>query len=211
MSARRPGTPTPHGSRPFAGVIPAAGASVRMGRPKALLRVGEATFLARAVRALGEGGCDPVLVVVAAGDDAGAREAREAGARVLTNADPGEGPITSLRLALAALEDDVPGLVMLPVDHPLVRPGTVAELLAAARSTGAPLTLPRHAGERGHPAIFGAALFDELTDPALEGGARTVTHRHLPQALLLDVDDPGVLTDIDTPEIYRAVLAGGAS
>jgi len=182
-----------------------------MGSPKALLLVGKATFLARAVRALREGGCDPVLVVVAAGDAAGEREARAAGAQVLTNADPGEGPITSLRLALAALESDVPGLVVLPVDHPLVRPGTVAELLDAARSAGAPLTLPRHAGERGHPAIFAAALFDELTDPSLEGGARTVTHRHLPDALLVDVDDAGVLTDIDTPEIYRAVLAGGAS
>jgi len=178
-----------------------------MGRPKALLRVGGVTFLGRAVRSLLEGGCAPVVVVLAAGDAAGAREAEAAGAQMLINPDPGEGPITSLRLALAAVGRDASGLVVLPVDHPLVRSDTVATLIAAAGSTGAALTLPVHGGERGHPAVFGAALFAELADPTLEGGARTVTYRHLEGALLVEVDDAGVLTDIDTPEIYESVLA----
>jgi CTP:molybdopterin cytidylyltransferase MocA len=178
-----------------------------MGRPKALLRVGGETFLRRAVSSLRGGGCDPVFAVVVAGDATGAREAAAAGAQVLTNPDPGEGPITSLRLALDAAGDAAEGLVYLPVDHPLVRPETVAALLTAARSAGAALTLPVHDGQRGHPAVFGAALFAELSDASLEGGARTVTHRHLADALLVGVDDPGVLTDIDTPEIYESVLA----
>jgi molybdenum cofactor cytidylyltransferase len=63
-----------------------------------------------------------------------------------------------------------------------------------------------HHGKRGHPAVFGAALFAELADPSLEGGARTVVHRHLDRALLVDVEDAGVLTDIDTPEAYAAAL-----
>ena len=54
--------------------------------------------------------------------------------------------------------------------------------------------------------MFGSGLFAELTDPALEGGARTVVHRHLGEALKLQVDDPGVLTDIDTPEAYESVV-----
>jgi nicotine blue oxidoreductase len=181
-----------------------------MGRPKALLRVGGVTFLGRAVRSLLEGGCAPVVVVLASGDAAGTREAEAAGAQVLINPDPGEGPITSLRLALAAVGADAAGLVVHPVDHPLVRADTVAALIAAADSTGAALTLPVHGGERGHPAVFGAALFAELADPALEGGARTVTYRHLEGALLVEVDDAGVLTDIDTPEIYESVLAAQA-
>ena len=81
-------------------------------------------------------------------------------------------------------------------------------LLAAARAGEAALTLPVHRGERGHPAIFAASLFGELADPSLKGGARTVTYRHLAQALLVDVDDSGVLIDVDTPEIYRTVLTG---
>jgi molybdenum cofactor cytidylyltransferase len=147
-----------------------------------------------------------VLVVVAEGDEVLAAEATAAGARVLENAAPGDGPITSLRLALAALGDSVEGLAYLPVDHPMVRADTVSALLAAARAAGAALTLPVHRGERGHPAIFGAALFAELSDQALEGGARTVVHRHLHEALLVEVQDAGVLSDIDTPEAYASVL-----
>ncbi|MGD8728448.1 MAG: phosphohydrolase, partial [Gemmatimonadota bacterium] len=67
---------------------------------------------------------------------------------------------------------------------------------------------PTYHGERGHPALFGQELFVELLDPDLEGGARTVVHRHLADALLVEVDDEGVVTDIDTPEIYRAVVDG---
>ena len=202
--------PVPEARPAFAGVIPCAGASVRMGRPKALLRVGGVTFLGRAVHSLLEGGCAPVVVVLAGGDAAGTREAEAAGAQVLINPNPGEGPITSLRLALAAVGRDAAGLVVLPVDHPLVRADTVVALIAAAHAAGADLTLPVHGSERGHPAVFGAALFAELADPALEGGARTVTYRHLEGALLVEVDDAGVLTDIDTPEIYESVLAAQA-
>ncbi len=194
------------GSTGFAGVVPSAGASARMGSPKAMLRVNGETFLARTVRALRGGGCEPVLVVVAEGQHALAAEAAAAGARVLTNPAPGEGPITSLRLAIAALGNSVDGFAYLPVDHPMVRADTVATLLEAARTESAPLTLPTHDGKRGHPAIFGSALFDELADPALEGGARTVVHRHLPRAVLVEVADAGVLTDIDTPEAYAAVV-----
>ncbi|MGE0158345.1 MAG: NTP transferase domain-containing protein [Gemmatimonadales bacterium] len=198
-------------ARRFAGVVPSAGASLRMGRTKALLEVGGRTFLARTVAALRSGGCDPVLVVVPDGEPATriAEAAERAGALVLRNPDPGEGPITSLRLAIRELGDSVAGLAYLPVDHPMVKAQTVAALLAAARAAvggRAALTIPMHRGRRGHPAVFGSALFTELADPALEGGARMVVHRHLDHATLVEVDDPGVLTDIDTPEAYAAVV-----
>jgi len=89
-------------------------------------------------------------------------------------------------------------------------------LLDATRSAESALTVPMYRSKRGHPAIFGKALFLELLDPELEGGAKTVVYRHLPDALLVEVDDEGVMIDIDTPAAYEAVLtservsAGGA-
>jgi nicotine blue oxidoreductase len=198
-------------ARSFAGVIPCAGASLRMGRPKALLPLEGETFLTRTVGSLRGGGCDPVLVVLAAGGDGKlAAEAERAGARVVWNPDPGEGPITSLRVALGALGESVAGFAFLPVDHPMVRPETVVRLLDAAWRSGAALTVPTHRGKRGHPAVFGTALFGELLDPALEGGARMVVHGHLDRAELVEVDDAGVLADIDTPESYADVLGAAA-
>lgn len=190
----------------FAGVVPASGASHRMGRQKALLEWEGETFVRRVVRSLSEGGCSPVFVVTTPEQVDVAEEARRAGADLLVNPDPGEGPITSLRIALAAIDDSVDGIVYLPVDHPLVHPDSVAKLLSVARSSGAKLTLPMHGAKRGHPAIFRRALFGELLDPDLEGGARTVVHRHLESAQLLDLADAGVIADIDTPEAYLAAL-----
>ena len=207
-SPRHEGSPAP--SQGVAGVVPCAGASVRMGRSKALMDAGGRSFLAAAAGALAGGGCDPVVVVVGPGQVEEARKATGAGAVVLRNPDPGEGPITSLRIALSAL-GGVEGVAYLPVDHPRVQPETVATLLEAFRAGSAPLVLPVHRGKRGHPAIFGRALFPALADPHLQGGARTVVHAHLGEARLVEVDDPGVVLDIDTPETYRDAFGPGAT
>lgn len=193
--------------RTYAGVVPSSGASTRMGTDKGLLELDGKSFLRHTVDSLTRGGCEPVLVIVAEGEEALAREAAAAGAVVLLNPEPGDGPITSLRIAIAAMDGSVGGVVYLPVDHPLVRAETVRRLLEAADSTESPLTVPLYRAKRGHPAVFGKALFVELMDPGLKGGAKTVVHRHLPEALLLDVDDEGVVIDIDTPFAYEAALA----
>lgn len=203
---RERAAPEPPRAASVAGVVPAAGASARMGRPKALLDAGGRSFVAATVGALVGGGCDPVVVVVATGEADVARRAQAAGAVVLENPDPGEGPITSLRLALAALGEGPDAVALLPVDHPLVRPETVAALVGAFRGHEAPLVLPVVGGKRGHPSILGRALFAELADPSLEGGARAVVHAHLDEALLVPVEDPGVVADIDTPAAYRAAF-----
>ena len=194
-----------------AGVIPCAGASTRMGRSKALLDARGRSFLAATVGALVGGGCDPVVVVLAEGQHDEDRRAKAAGAVCITNPDPGEGPITSLRLALAALGDSAEAVALLPVDHPLVTPETVACLREGLLESDAPLALPVHEGKRGHPTLFRRTLFPALRDPTLEGGARTVVHAHLDAALQLDVEDRGVVVDIDTPEAYRAAFFPGAT
>jgi molybdenum cofactor cytidylyltransferase len=189
-----------------AGVVPCAGQSTRMGTSKALLDAGGRSFLSAVVGSLVGGGCDPVVVVVGPGQEDEARRARAAGAVVLENPDPGEGPITSLRMALATLGSAVEGVAFLPVDHPLVAPETVATLVDALLEGDAPLVLPVVEGRRGHPALFRRTLFAELTAGGQEEGARSVVHEHLGQALLVEVPDAGVVTDIDTPAAYRAAF-----
>lgn len=199
----------------FAGVVPASGSSRRMGKPKAGLALGGQTFLQRVVDALGAGGCAPVFVVTTSDvaeaveealhrDDAG--RGRFSRTRVVDNPSPEDGPISSLRRALDSVGVECRGVAYLPLDFPLVAPTVVAELLAAARRSGAPLTLPTHGSKRGHPAIFRRSLFRELLDPTLEGGARTVVHRHLETACLVPFDDRAVVTDVDTPEVYAEVV-----
>lgn len=156
--------------------------------------------------ALGDGGCDPVVIVVSPDRSTVVEEARRLPVTLIENADPGEGPITSLRLALSHLDQtDLGGVVWLPLDFPLVRAEHVELLLDGAHESGAPIVLFEHQGKRGHPVFFHRSLFPELVDPGLRGGARVVVHRHLAEAHLLEVDDDAVVTDVDTPEIYEAV------
>jgi molybdenum cofactor cytidylyltransferase len=199
--------PAPEGLLRLTGVVPAAGASRRMGQPKALLTLLGRTFLDRVVTALRGGGCDRVIIVVEEGRPAIEDEARRTGAEVLVNKDPGEGPITSLRLALSAVDATADGIVYLPLDYPLVTAESVSGLIAAATESGSGLTLPRYRQKRGHPAIFRRSLFAQLADPKLEGGARIVVHAHLETARLVDWPDATVITDVDTPDAYQALRA----
>ena len=191
-----------------AGVVPTAGRSSRMGRPKALLSPEGRSFLSRVVHALREGGCDPVLAVVR---DPGGREADEArrlGAVVVTNPDPGPGPISSLRAGLAAVPPAADGCAWCPVDYPLVRGETVGALVAAFSSAPESIVVPVRGAERGHPVIFPRSLFVYLDEPGLPEGARTVVRRNEDAVVRVETDDPGVLTDIDTPEELRRWFPG---
>lgn len=185
------------------GIVPAAGRSRRMGTSKPLLDAGGRSFLQRVVGALGDGGCEPILVVVRDPDGMEAAMARGEGATVIENRDPSQGPISSLRAALRSLGGDVVGCAFCPVDHPRIDAGTVAGLLSVFRESEAVVVVPRHGRGRGHPVFFHHSLFPELLEEGLEEGARTVIRRHEGRIREVEVDDEGVIVDIDTPGEYR--------
>jgi CTP:molybdopterin cytidylyltransferase MocA len=184
-----------------AGIVLAAGAGARMGAGKPLMDDGGEPLVHRLVEALRAGGCNPVLVV--AGGETAAdvdRVATAAGARVVPNPDPASEQIDSLRLALRQLDAGVQAAVVTPVDRPGLLAATVARLIEAHRRTGAPLVIPTWLGEPGHPTLFARSLFGELAEDDLPDGARTVIARHGEEAARVEVADPGVPVDLDTPE-----------
>ena len=187
-----------------AGVVLAGGRSRRMGAPKGLLTVEGTTFLERAVRVLAEGGCNPVVAVVPSGETGESLLplAARAGARGIVNPDPEGEQIDSLRCGLHALDRDVPGAAVLPVDHPRVQADTVAALLAAFYDSSAPIVRPVRQGRPGHPVLFARGVWEELEAPDLESGARDVVHRHHAEIHEVPVDDPGIAIDLNTREEY---------
>lgn len=185
------------------GVIPCSGSSVRMGTSKAMLDAGGRTFLERVIQTHRDGGCSRVLVALPTLDGPVAAKAVEAGAGVVLNPSPEEGPIGSLRASLRALDDSVEGVSFCPVDYPLIHEETVKTLIDVFRHSQAPLVVPTFNGERGHPVLFRRVLFDELLNDELPEGARTVVHRHLDDTARVPVDDEGTVIDIDDMTAYR--------
>jgi CTP:molybdopterin cytidylyltransferase MocA len=184
-----------------AGVVLAAGAGARMGAGKPLMDDGGEPLVHRLVESLRAGGCEPVLVVAGGKTAADVdRVATAAGARVVHNPDPASEQLDSLRLALRQLDAGVQAAVVTPVDRPGLLAATVARLIEAHRRTGAPLVIPTWLGKPGHPALFARSLFAELMEGDLPDGARTVIARHGEEAVRVEVADPGVPVDLDTPE-----------
>jgi molybdenum cofactor cytidylyltransferase len=195
------------------GIILAAGASRRMGAPKALLDYRGETFLDRLIRVVATV-AEPLVVLGYGAEAVQAGSTRPA--RFVVNPDPRRGQLSSLQTALAAAPSDFEGFLFIPVDCPAVAEETVRRLAAAfARRDPATLfVIPRYdqrhgqgRGQmRGHPVFAAPPIAREILALAPTAQARDVVHRHVPDTLYVDVDDAGILADIDDPAAYRQLI-----
>jgi len=162
-----------------AGLLLAAGAGSRMGRPKALLVHDDGTpWVARAVAVLRDGGCDDVTVVLGAAADE-ARALVPVGASVVVADDWAEGMSASLRTGLLALEDtDADAALVSLVDLPDVGDAVVRRVLAAGADPAA-LIRTTYDGRPGHPVVLGREHWFGVRAAALgDLGARDYLAHH---------------------------------
>ena len=192
-----------------AGLILAAGESRRMGMPKALLLYRGETFLDRLI-ALFSKRCSTVIVVLGAAAEE-IRSRTTGSATFVVNHDYRLGQTSSMQCGLRALPEDAAGVLFTLVDHPAVAPETIDALTADAALADAPaadsalLRVPRYEGRRGHPVWFSRELIPEFLALEADGAARDVVRRHADRTLFVDVNDLGILADIDDPAAYRAL------
>ena len=196
----------------ISGIVLAAGASTRMGRPKAALPLGQMgeTVMARVVRTLIEGGVPGVVVVAGAHVDAvrAAMPAHEPRARVIENMGWQRGQLSSLVSGLDAIDTPlVEAALVTLVDVPLVRASTVSAVIEAWRRTRAPIVRPADGERHGHPVIFDRSVFADLRAADLETGAKAVFALHRDRIVNVEVDDAGAFEDIDTPEDYERLMS----
>lgn len=182
-----------------------------MGSPKALLEFDGETFLDRLAR-LGGARCRPVVAVL--GFDAAAIQAGLRHPERLAfahNPNPERGQLSSLQTGLAAMPAEAAGVLFTPVDYPAVRATTFERLVEAfvSRPGTISIVIPRFAGRRGHPVLIAPPIVAELAALPVAGQARDVILRVPERIAYLDVDDPGVVTDVDDPDAYRALVQQG--
>lgn len=192
----------------IAGLILAAGESSRMGRDKAPLPYRGRTFLESIIHTLREAGIAHIAVVLGHHADEIQEAVKLEGVEVVINSDYRLGQTSSVQAGLRALEKpDLEAVVLCLVDHPAVTPETVQKLAESFGQSHAPVVIPTFQGRRGHPVLISRALFSELLGLASGAGANTVIQKFRDQTQIVEVDDSGILLDVDDPETYNPLQA----
>jgi 4-nitrophenyl phosphatase len=196
--------------RQIGAVILAAGASTRFGQPKQLLDWNGVPLLAHVTDVAVTAGLGPVIVVLGcqAGPVHAALDAAAEGQPLVSlqrvmNWRWEKGMSTSVQAGLAALSPETEAAIFLHCDQPLITPGLLQALVARFEETNAPIIYPTHAGQRGTPVLFSRRLFAELAAVTGDEGGRRLISRYAKDVATVNVTDPHVLADIDTPDDYE--------
>ena len=191
-------------------VIPAAGQSRRMGRPKLILPVGGQTVIRRLLHALEDARIEERVVVTRRDDQFLADEVSASGATLVQPVpDPPdmrssvEHAVAWLRSNHAPINED--RVLLVPADHPVLASAVIADVLHQCLSVDA-IVIPTYQGRRGHPTVFPWSVINELNDIPADNGLNWLVHRDPNRVCELAVDDAAILTDLDTPDDYRAML-----
>ena len=188
----------------IAGLILAAGESSRMGTDKATLAYRGRTFLEAIVQTLGEADIERIVVVLGHHAEEIQRQIEIGAAQVVINPDYRSGQTSSLQVGLRSLiADDLEAILLCLVDHPAICAETVRRIVATFRQCGTPVVIPTYQGRRGHPVLLGRQVFHELLQLASGAGADSVVRRYRPATQFVEVEDEGIIKDVDDTESYQ--------
>src|SRR5438309_2373143 len=182
-------------------VVTAAGSAERFGGKKLLTPIDGEPLLDHTIDALLDGGVAEVIVVV--GEHGRAELERDVNAmldprvRAVENPDPSRGMFSSIQEGVAQAQGDA--ILVLPGDMPFVSPETVRAVVAAYEQKPA-IVSPRYRGKRGHPVALPASLRDEIRAADPRKTLHDVIHAHLEIRVDVDVDDRGIIRDVDRKE-----------
>jgi molybdenum cofactor cytidylyltransferase len=179
-----------------------------MGFPKPLLRIGDETFLDRGLHSMLKVVRTVIVVTGAHAERVSPEIPTGTRVRVAHNPHFVLGQLSSLKCGIRAVAPDAAGAIVHLADHPVVRLSTFHALADKFTVVQSPILVVRFDGRRGHPVLFSKAVFEELLEAPDSEGARYVVNADPSRVVYVDLDDPGVTLDLDTPEdLMRAGLA----
>jgi len=190
-------------------IILAAGESKRMGQPKMLLKWGKTTVLEHVISVFANAGVEDIVVVTGAARDEVEKIVAVAQtscpARSVFNEGFVEGEmLSSIQCGLRDLaEKDSSAALIALGDQPQVREGSVWRVCEMFKETGNPLVVPSYHMRRGHPWLAERSLWGEMLAMRAPQTPRDFLNARADQIRYVEVDDEGILADLDTPEQYR--------
>lgn len=193
-------------------LIPAAGHSSRMGRPKLALPLAGRTVLEHLVGAVRHAGVDPILVVVGPHVPQLVPLAEAAGASALLLPSETSGMRATVQAGLGWLEKQFRPRaedfwLLVPADHPTLEPPVIRHIIQARPPDPRhSIVLPTYRGQRGHPVLIAWKHVARIRTLPPEQGLNVYMRQQEGEIFELPVDSPAVVTDLDTPEDYERLV-----
>ncbi|MFZ5515214.1 MAG: nucleotidyltransferase family protein [Candidatus Zhuqueibacterota bacterium] len=192
------------GADRIAAILLAAGFGSRLQAlgPKPLLKCQGSSFLEKAVEKAGAAGFDPLIIVTNPGLLPAISELHVT-ALIAINDQPENGMLSSIHIGMRLLPADCSGFLLCPIDYPLVTFETFHRIFEAHRLHPDRIIKPMYESKSGHPIVIPAALFEALGRILPNQGARYLLQQHPALLHELSVADPGILININTPELFH--------
>jgi molybdenum cofactor cytidylyltransferase len=184
-------------------IILAAGSSRRMGSQKLLMPFGEGTMIETVVDQVLNSQVNEVLVVLGADHEKVQQALGERPVKYCHNREHDQGMFSSVICGLRSIPEDAGAVLIYLGDQPAIPPAVTNAVIEAYNEELYGIVIPVHMHRRGHPLLVDLKYRKEIEKLDLEQGLRALRH-HFPQDVLeVEVDEPGILVDIDTPEDYK--------
>ena len=184
-------------------IILAAGSSSRMGSQKLLLPYGKNTIIETVVDHVLNSEVSQVVVVLGADHEKVRQTLGQRPVKFCHNKDHDQGMLSSVICGLRTLPEDAGTALIYLGDQPGIPPAVTNAVIEAYNEELFGIVIPVHNYRRGHPLLVDLKYRREIVNLDLEQGLRALRH-HFPQDVLeVEVDEPGILVDIDTPEDYN--------
>jgi molybdenum cofactor cytidylyltransferase len=196
----------PRGIARVGAIILAAGNSTRMGKVKQSLPLGHGTVLTQTIANVRGAEVNEIVLVLGASAEIIHRQLPLPllkGLKVVVNHAYVEGMSSSLRAGISALDQHSEAALIILGDQPFIRSQTMDQVIRAYRRDQAQIVIPSFQGSRGNPVLLDRSVFSEVM--ALEGdtGCRAIFGNHLEGIVKVEVEDEGILLDIDDPDDYN--------
>jgi molybdenum cofactor cytidylyltransferase len=194
-------------------VVLAAGKSSRMGTAKQLLSLGSGTVLGQTLTNVRNSGLEEIVLVLGSSAESIRRQLPDSlleDVRIVTNEAYEQGMASSLRAGISAVSPRAEAALVILADQPFIRTETFDRIVEEYRRTHARIVIPMHRGLRGNPVLLDRSVFHEVM--ALEGdiGCRAIFGSHPDEIVKVEVEDPGILLDIDNQNDYEQLRHFGS-
>jgi molybdenum cofactor cytidylyltransferase len=176
-----------------------------MGSPKALVSYQGRPFLEHLISVTNHPAIGVRRVVLGPDADVIAKGIALTAGEIIINHEWEKGQLSSVHAALRSLPPETDGMLLCPVDHPLISAALVGSLIDAFVATRAPVVVPCYWGRRGHPVIFSAAVYDELLNAPLQQGARAVVWAHKGKVHEVSTVEEGCVLNLNDPRAMEKI------